>query len=76
MCGVRLDSVGQHAMLVLIVEDSDLVARSVFTFIKIDRLQDLFIEYRSQVIQSIGLAWDIRLPRYSVGTSLVVLVQL
>ena len=63
-------------MIELIVEDFDLVARSVFTFIKIDRLQDLFIEYRSQVIQSIGLAWDIRLPRYSVDTSLVVLVQL
>ena len=57
MCGERLDSVGQHAMLVLIlVEDSDLVARSVFTFIKIDRLQDLFIEYRPFVVQSIGLA--------------------
>ena len=63
-------------MIELIVGDSDLVAWSVFTFIKIDRLQDLFIEYRSQVIQSIGLAWDIRLPRYSVGTSLAVLVQL
>ena len=42
-------------MIELIVEDSDLVARSVFTFIKIDRLQDLFIEYRPFVVQSIGL---------------------
>ena len=34
MCGERLDSVGQHAMLVLIlVEDSDLEARAVFGFI-------------------------------------------
>ena len=28
-------------------EKFDLVARSIFTFIKIVRLQDLFIEYRS-----------------------------
>ena len=37
VCGERLDSVGQHAMLVLIVvllvENSDLEARSVFGFI-------------------------------------------
>ena len=37
MCGERLDSVGQHAMLVLIVvllvENSDLEAWSVFGFI-------------------------------------------